>query len=120
MPLKTKGFESLLQLKRHFGEHGDDFRASNAIDYEQMADEFLGGEKREGVHECIRRCGARVRYDPSSEAYGVLDAELIIRTYYKPVPCSTVPFHEREAMRQSGRCHTCPNNLIYFTQECKR
>ena len=120
MPLITKGFESIEQLKRHFSEHGDDFRASNSNDYEQMADEFLGGEKREGVHECVRRCGARLRYDPSNEAYGVLDARLIIRTYYKPVPCSNVPFHEREATRQSGRCHTFPNNFIYFTQECKK
>jgi len=38
MPLTTKGFESLQQLKRHFSEHGDDFRASNPNEYEQMAD----------------------------------------------------------------------------------
>jgi hypothetical protein len=120
MPLITNGFESIQQLRRHFGEHGDDFRASNPEEYEQMADAFLGGNKPEGVHECVRRCGARLRYDPHSEAYGVLDAQFVIRTYYKPVPCSRVPFHEREAARQAGRCHKQPTNLVYFTLECQK
>ena len=120
MPLITKGFESIRQLKRHFIEHGDDFRASNPNDYEQMADIFLGGDKQEGVYECARPSGDRLRYDPISEAYGVLDTEYVIRTYYKPIPCSRVPLHERDATRQSGRCHACANNLIYFKSECKK
>jgi len=120
MPLITKGFESIEQLKRHFSEHGDDFRASNHEDYEQMADAFLGGEKQEGVHECVRACGARLRYDPSNEAFGVLDAMLVIRTYYKPIPCSSVPWPQREQMRQSGRCHQYVNNFAYFKAECRK
>jgi pyocin large subunit-like protein len=120
MPLLTQGFESVEQLKLHFRKHGDDFRASNANDYEQMADGFLGADKQEGVHECVRPCGAKLRYDPSSEAYGVLDAQDIIRTYFKPIPCSQIPFHEREGARQSGRCHTFANNLSYFKSECKK
>lgn len=120
MALITKGFESIAQLRRHFQDHGDDFSASNAEEYEQMADVFLAGEKPEGVHECVRLSGAILRYDPISEAYGVLDAQLIIRTYFKPVPCSRVPFHERESARQSGRCHACANNLAYFNSECKK
>lgn len=120
MALSTNGFESVEQLKLHFRKHGDDFRASNANEYEQMADDFLGGDKQEGVHECVRRCGARLRYDPSSEAYGVLDGQAIIRTYFKPIPCSQVPFHEREATLQAGRCHTCTNNFHYFKSECQK
>jgi hypothetical protein len=125
MPLITNGFESVEQLKLHFRKHGGDFGASNANEYEQMADEFLGGDKQEGVHECVRACGAKLRYDPRNEAYGVLDAQSIIRTYFRPipcsqVPCSQVPFHEREAARQSGRCHVLPNNHSYFKSECKK
>lgn len=120
MPLVTKGFESVEERKLHFRKHGDDFRASNPVDYEQMADVFLAGDKPEGVYECIQTCGALLRYDPTSEAFGVLDAQLIIRTYFKPVPCAKVPFHERDAARQSGRCHTSPNNLVYFNSECRK
>lgn len=120
MPLITQGFESVEQLRLHFKKHGDDFRASNPNVYEQMADAFLGGDKQEGVHECVRPCGARLRYDPSNEAYGVLDAQSIIRTYFTPVPCSQVPFHERENSKKAGRCHQFPDNLAYFKSECKK
>lgn len=120
MSLVTNGFESLQQLKRHFAEHGGDFGASDADDYQRLADTFLGGDKPDTVHECVRPSGARLRYDPTSEAFGVLDAGRIIRTYYKPIPCSRVPMHEREATRQAGRCHTAANNLAYFNSECRK
>lgn len=120
MPLSTRGFESIAQLHRHFSEHGGDFGASNANEYERMADEFLGGSKPEAVHECARRGGARLRYDPITEAFGVLDSDDTIRTYFKPVPCSSVPGARREAVRRSGRCHRHANNLVYFRAECKK
>jgi pyocin large subunit-like protein len=120
MPLKTKGFESLAQLNRHFTEHGDDFSASSAIEYEEMADIFLGGDKPETVHECARPEGTRLRYDRSSEAFGVLGLDGTIRTYFKPIPCSSLPGAARESARQSGRCHPHANNLVYFKSECQR
>jgi hypothetical protein len=120
MPLVTNGFESLQQLQRHFSEHGDDFRAGTYVEYEQMADQFMGGDKPETVYECLRRCGAKLRYDPANEAFGVLDAGGIIRTYYKPVPCSSLPLNERDSRKLSGRCHQYPNNLIYFKRECEK
>jgi hypothetical protein len=120
MPLISRGFESLEQVKTHFRKHGDDFGASNRDEYEQMADLFLAGKKPEGVHECVRACGAILRYDPGSEAYGVLDAQSIIRTYFKPIPCAQVPFREREAERLAGRCHGARNNLSYFQSECQK
>jgi pyocin large subunit-like protein len=120
MPLKTKGFESLPQLRVHFGEHGEDFGASNAEEYETEADEFLGSAKAPDIHECVRKCGHIIRYDPRTEAYGILDKGGIIRTYYKPMPCSQVPFLQREAVKQAGRCHKYPNNLVYFRMECNK
>jgi len=120
MPLITKGFESLEQRNRHFSEHGGDFRASNADEYEQMADTFLSGLKPEGVHECVRAGGSMLRYDPASEAFGVLDAQSIIRTYYKPIPCQSVPVAMRDATRRRGRCHQYGTNLIYFRVECRK
>ena len=51
--------------------------------YNYIAD--LRGEKApEGVHECVRNSGARLRYDPASEAFGVLGTEGNIWTYFKP------------------------------------
>jgi hypothetical protein len=120
MALITNGFESVAQLNYHFSEHGADFGASNANEYEKWADAFLGGAKPEHVHECVRQSGARLRYDPNTEAFGVLDAGGVCRTYYKPVPCSSVPGAIRAAVRRSGRCHPCANNLVYFKSECKK
>lgn len=120
MALITSGFESLVELNRHFSEHGADFRASNANEYEEWADVFLGGPKPEHVQECLRQCGAKLRYDPNTEAFGVLDADGVCRTYYKPVPCSSLRGAIRAAMKQSGRCHSFANNLVYFKAECKK
>jgi pyocin large subunit-like protein len=120
MALITKGFESIAELKRHFSKHGHDFSATTADEYEQMADLFLGNGKPEGVHECVRNGGARLRYDPASESFGMLDARGVIGTYFKPVPCSTLPGAIREATRKTGNCHRHANNLVYFKAECKK
>lgn len=120
MALKTKGFISVAELRRHFSEHGDDFGASNAEEYEALADDFLGGTASSDVHECTRKCGLMIRYCLSTEAFGILDTDGVIRTFFKPIPCSQVSFAKREAVRQAGRCHKYPNNLIYFRQECAK
>ena len=120
MPLCTNGFESVEQLNRHFQAHGDDFGASNPNEYEELADQFLGLPKPSAVHECAKACGAILRYDPSTETFGVLDRHGIIRTCFKPVPCSSLPGALREAIRRAGRCHNCSNNFSYFKRECKK
>jgi hypothetical protein len=120
MPLKTNGFESVRKLRLHFGEHGGDFGASNANEYEEWADNFLSGPCPSGMHECTRRCGFIIRYDPSTEAYGIIRGDGVILTFYVPVPCSSVPFHERELQKKSGRCHDQPNNLLYWKRECEK
>jgi hypothetical protein len=121
MVLQTKGFLNDRQRARHFQEHGADFGAADAKEYEQIADTFLGGPAPLGSsRECTRRMGDKVRYDPTTQAYGVLDGNGVIRTFYKPVPCVTLPFAVRHAVRLAGRCHPYPNNVVYFETECKR
>jgi hypothetical protein len=120
MALMTKGFVNARELNRHFSEHGPDFGASNATDYEHRADVFLGGQHSSGVHECTRRKGDIIRYDPQTEAYGVVDKDGVIRTFFKPVPCSKVPASVRAAVKMSGRCHGHQNNLVYFQAECRK
>lgn len=85
-----------------------------------MADDFLGSVKPINVLECNRKRGDTIRYDPSTEAYGVLDKNDVIRTYFKPTPCVAVPPAQRSAMKQSGRCHSEATNLAYFQRECQR
>jgi filamentous hemagglutinin len=81
MALQTKGFLNARQRNRHFAEHGADFGASNAIDYEASADLFLGGTVPSGVHECTRKQGDKLRYDPKTQNYGVIGSNDVIRTF---------------------------------------
>lgn len=120
MVLITKGFESVSELRRHFKLHGDDFRVGTADEYERMADLFLGSRKPEGVHECVRKNGSTLRYDPESDAFGVLDTQMIVRTCFKPVPCSLLAGLVRDAARSAGRCHGYGSNFAYFKVECNR
>jgi hypothetical protein len=119
MPL-TKGFVNKTQRARHFAEHGGDFGASNAEEYEVYADQFLGAAITAQVHECTRQKGDKLRYNPTTQDYGVLDSRGIIRTCYRPIPCGAVPAAARSAMRVSGKCHPYANNFLYFQAECKR
>jgi pyocin large subunit-like protein len=120
MALKTKGFSNTRLLHRHFSAHGADFNASNAQEYEQQADEFLGSQLRDGAFEHIRSGGDLLRYDPASKAFGVMDAAGVIRTYFRPVPCSSLSPTQRAVEQAAGRCHGQPDNLAYFRLECTR
>ena len=116
----TSGFVNARQMNLHYLAHGADFGAANAIEYERMADAFWAVPKPAHVHECMRKSGDIVRYDPHTAAYSVVDAKGVIRTFFKPVPCVALPTGERTTARRSGRCHDHPNNLVYFQTECKR
>jgi hypothetical protein len=116
----TMGFINARQLRLHHAEHGVDFGAITADQYEGMADKFLGNPKPPHVYECTRSRGDVIRFDPHSQEYGVLDKNGIIRTYFKPIPCISLPVSERKQMKQTGRCHAHPTNLAYFHEECKK
>jgi pyocin large subunit-like protein len=69
----TKGFLNSRQLARHFAEHGHDFGITSEKEYEEQADVFLGAPRRATIYECKRpRRGDLIRYDPETQAYGVL------------------------------------------------
>lgn len=113
-------FVNARQLGLHFGKHGAEFGAGSPQEYEQLADIFLVGALRASVHECRRAGGDVVRFDPASDEYGVVDGAGVIRTYFKPVPCSTLAASVRVAARQSGKCHSSADNLSYFYLECSK
>ena len=82
----TKGFrpDSLLG---HFGDHGREFKVFSAEDYEKAADSFMGEPLPCGVIEGVRcATGERLRYDPTTLTFGVVDSTGVILTFYKPSP----------------------------------
>jgi hypothetical protein len=113
-------FVNARQLGMHFGKHGSEFGATSPQEYEQLADMFLVGALRANVQECRRTGGDVVRFDPASDEYGVIDRTGIVRTYFKPVPCSTLSASVRVAARQSGKCHGSADNVSYFYSECSK
>lgn len=116
----TCGFFDARERRRHFANHGPQLGIANETEYEQLADTFLGAPKAAEVIECTRSQGDVVRFDTTTEMFGVLDCKRMIRTFYKPVPCCTVPLPQKTVLRMSGRCHGKANNLLYFRAECER
>src|SRR6266446_1399922 len=113
-------FSNPRQLSRHFTEHGVEFGAATSHDYEQMADIFLTGPLSPSMMQCRRRKGDLVRFDTASGAYGILDQNNIVRTFFKPIPCVSVALPQRALAKQRGRCHDHANNLLYFQWDCGR
>lgn len=101
-------------------EHGVEFGAITAQDYEQMAYIFLKSPQSPSVLQCTRRKGDLVRFDPTSGTYGVLDHNNIVRTFFKPIPCASLAQSQRMIARQGGRCHEHVSNLLYFQWDCGR
>ena len=66
-----------------------------------MADAFLNGPRGTGVLQKVRANGDIVRYDPATQAFGVVKPDGTIRTYYKPDPA----------------VHGYPTNLDYFNAQ---
>lgn len=100
----TNGFDPLV-LADKFQRHGADFKALTMTEYEQMADEFLGGPRAPTTRECIRRRGGdKLRFDIASDEFGILSPSGEIKNYYKPDPA----------------IHREVSNLVYFLKRCQQ
>ena len=85
----TKGFENPLALSDHFTKHGARLGIADESTYLVRADNFLGRQKSPTAHEFQRLWNSDlVRYDPTTEEFGVLDKDGYIKTYYKPNPAT--------------------------------
>jgi RHS repeat-associated protein len=85
----------------HFNDHGSDFPGvNNALEYVADAQEFLRSPSA-GTLTKVRPNGDIVRYDPSSNIFGVMDSAGAPRTYFKPDPAQ----------------HGLPTNLDYFNAQ---
>lgn len=85
---------------RHFKDHGADFGAKNAADYVRKAQDFLQNPSA-GVLSKTRANGDVVRFDPTTNAFGVMDKTGAPRTFYVPDPAK----------------HGYPTNLDYFNAQ---
>lgn len=83
----TKGFGNPLDLSDHFTKHGARLGIPDESTYLARADNFLGNVKAPTTHEFHRPWNNDlVRYDPTTDEFGVLDKNGYIKTYYKPDP----------------------------------
>lgn len=117
---KTNGFSSPLLLRRHYAKHAHKFGIADIAEYERRADSFLGDAKLPHVLECKRKRGDILRFNPHTEEYGVIDNAGIIRTYFRPAPCASIPATLRVVVKQAGECHEHTDNISYFRSECAR
>jgi pyocin large subunit-like protein len=98
----TNGFASDYLLRSHFKKKGASVGAASEADYLGIADAFVGGPLPVGTLECLRPDGDRVRYNPATDYFGVLD---------------TKTGHIRTCFRLPG---TKARNLAYFQRNCTR
>ncbi len=102
----TKGFDSG-ELQDHFKKHvvkRKTIVAANALEYERLADVFMGGPKAPSTLECRRIGGDVCRLHCKTDEFGVLDKSGTIGSYFKP---------------QVSR-HKLASNLHYMCQECRK
>jgi pyocin large subunit-like protein len=99
-------------LMQHFLEHGHEFGAATADEYEQMADTFMNGPCLPPMLQCSRANGARCMYDPRTGEYCVVASWGHIRTYFKPVRCADLEEND------DSECHTEASNVAYFWARC--
>ena len=71
--------------------HGEEVGAATADEYERRADAFMTGPLQKGALECVRPNGDRLRFDPTTQEFGVLVKAGHIATFMiaKPLPNSS-------------------------------
>lgn len=90
----TNGFPDQTTLELKFDKHvtiGQEFTYSDANEYGQQADRFLGEPLDADTLECFRTrkngtVGDKIRYNRVTQEFGILAANNTIRSYYVPRP----------------------------------
>jgi len=92
-------FKTTQQRIQHFGDHGGDFGAANDAHYQSLAAAFLGGSPTRTTLQSKRpRESDIIRYNPTTNEFGIISYDGYIRTYFKPDIAE----------------HLLPRNLDYF------
>ncbi len=101
------------ELKDHYDKHRTDFSVANQSEYEKLADRFLSGPWRADLKQCKRKLGDLVRYDVATHEFGILSATGVIRSYFKPIPCASLPVGVPKV-----NCHNHLDNIAYYNEAC--
>lgn len=92
----------------HFAKHGHKFAATDAQEYERVADMFMFGALGTDTHECFRASGDRLRFD-----YGTL---YFAASRPAPAPECLRTFYPVDPSNVAHRGGTGP----YFRYQCDR
>ena len=100
----TKGFVSQSELTDHFDRHKDEFGVTTEQEYLALADTFCGGPLNTLLmFECTRkRDGNILRYNTSTDEFGVRTPDNYIITYFKV----------------TRRMHRFKTNMEYIINQC--
>ncbi|MCL5960389.1 MAG: hypothetical protein M1358_13965 [Chloroflexi bacterium] len=97
-----KGFANEVMRVDHFQRHGSDFGVEGVLEYELLAKTFLNRPSSSTLITKTRVTnGDIVRFDTTTEHFGVKASDGTIRTFYKPNPAQ----------------HGFPTNLDYFNAQ---
>jgi len=102
-----------VDLPIHYARHRTDFGVATDKEYEVLAEQFLARPPAPHLLECDRSKGDFARYDTITTEYVVRSSVGLIRTYFKPRPCSSIPVGLPRT-----RCHGYADNLEYFRVTC--
>lgn len=105
-------FADRIELEEHYNDHGADFGASDAFEYQNMAEEFLCGDKEVGILQCTRTGGDMIRFCLKTSRFGVISQSGIIRTFFMPLRCVDKPVHSTK------RCHDYASDEDYYRASC--
>jgi hypothetical protein len=77
-------FANDMERELHFWKHGDEFGATDSLEYERLADSFMHGAIGIETHECFRPGGLdRVRFDYGTHFEGIANTRTkTVRTFY--------------------------------------
>jgi len=114
-PKNTLGFDPG-ELEHHFQKHGGRLHVATKEEYEVRADEMFVIPRPSDVEECLRPDGDLIRFNRTTQEYGVIDVDRVIRTFFLPIPCRSLSVENR----LPGRCHNERSNLAYFKRNCSR
>lgn len=100
-------FSTAQERALHFQKYGHKFGATTEIQYEQMADAFMGQPMTITMRECIRPQGIdRLRFNIANDHFGAaIVASTIIKTFH------IVPYFK--IIRRGGK-------TAFFNYECAR
>ena len=105
VPVHTLGFDTANERTLHHYRHRAEFpECASETEYEDAADEFLGGIIGTGVVECTTSRGRRLRFCQATNRLGSVSADNRIVTFLRPDPA----------------VHRFRTNLDYFRFCCRR